>query len=410
MPPKKEETKTTTARKTPARKTATTKTTAAKKTPATRKAPVKKTAASSSTVAKQVAANARHIEENHQIAQNNSKLIHILYGAIILLMMIIAGLAFYIGTKLGNISVPENTSTVTTPVVAEDVVVTVIDDSRCSDCQTDAIETQIKALPFLSAASFERKDFSDTWVADYLKENKIMQLPAIIFNTNKLADGGQITPYLVALLDGDYSLALGATFNPFAKRSENGFLMAEQDMVNAIKEDAHFIGDENAKITWIEYTDVNCHYCKKMEQDGTAKTVLEKFPETLNKTSSNFIGVGGAATQKAAEILECAAVSGGSKLYNSLLSEVLISGNNSEEAMLSFISEKGGNKDTVKACLDNGESKETVSRKFTRGQAEFGITGTPGNVILNNETGEYEVISGAYPAEKFIEVIEKMSK
>lgn len=405
MPPKKEETKTTPARKTAARKT-TTRTTRA----TTKTSTAKKATTSASSVAKQVAANARHIEENHQIAQNNSKLIHILYGAIILLMMIIAGLAFYIGTKLGNTSVPADTSTVTTPVAAKDLVVTVIDDARCSDCQTDAIETQIKALPFLASATFERQDFSEDGVAKYLQDNKILQLPAVIFNTNNLADGGQIKPYLAALPNGDYSLALGATFNPFAKRSENGFLMVEQDVVNAIKEDAHFTGDKNAKITWIEYTDVNCHYCKKMEQDGTAKTVLETFPETLNKTSSNFIGVGGAASQKAAEILECAAVSGGSELYNSLLSEVLISGNNSEETMLNFISENGGSKDVVKACLDNGDSKEAVSRKFTRGQSQFGITGTPGNVILNNETGEYEVISGAYPAEKFIEVIEKMSK
>jgi len=40
----------------------------------------------------------------------------------------------------------------------------------------------------------------------------------------------------------------------------------------------------------------------------------------------------------------------------------------------------------------------------------FGITGTPGNVIINNETGEYEVISGAYPAEEFEAKINSIMK
>jgi hypothetical protein len=30
---------------------------------------------------------------------------------------------------------------------------------------------------------------------------------------------------------------------------------------------------------------------------------------------------------------------------------------------------------------------------MTNGTELFGITGTPGNILINNETGEYEVIS-----------------
>jgi hypothetical protein len=30
---------------------------------------------------------------------------------------------------------------------------------------------------------------------------------------------------------------------------------------------------------------------------------------------------------------------------------------------------------------------------MARGTELFGVTGTPGNVLINNETGEYEIIS-----------------
>jgi len=49
-----------------------------------------------------VTENARHIEENKKDIQNNSKMIHLLYGVIIVLMLVIAGLAFYVGTIFGG--------------------------------------------------------------------------------------------------------------------------------------------------------------------------------------------------------------------------------------------------------------------------------------------------------------------
>jgi hypothetical protein len=86
MPVKKEPVavkKTTTPRKTTTR------------TPAVKKAPTEKL----------VEANARHIEENTQEIKNNSSMIHLLYGAIIFLLLIIAGLAFYVGQMVSTSNV-----------------------------------------------------------------------------------------------------------------------------------------------------------------------------------------------------------------------------------------------------------------------------------------------------------------
>jgi hypothetical protein len=48
----------------------------------------------------QVTTNTRHIEENTRNIKSNSNLLHVLYGVIILLMLVIAGLAFYVGTMM----------------------------------------------------------------------------------------------------------------------------------------------------------------------------------------------------------------------------------------------------------------------------------------------------------------------
>jgi hypothetical protein len=138
------------------------------KTPLAAKAAVKKTTTRAKTTTTkvsaeagtQVAANARHIKENANDIKNNSSMIHILYGTIIVLMMIIAGLAFYVGQMMGN----KQTPTVVTPIAttAEEISITVIDDVRCSDCEADAIVAQLKVLPFLAGAEFIKQDFSDS--------------------------------------------------------------------------------------------------------------------------------------------------------------------------------------------------------------------------------------------------------
>ncbi|MDA9129200.1 hypothetical protein N9J72_01860, partial [Candidatus Gracilibacteria bacterium] len=166
---------------------------------------------------KNIERNANHIDENSREIKNNTKLIHLLYIFIIILMMIIAGLAFYVGTMFGNTGSAG-------VVTAEDVTITIIDDARCTDCETDAIVNQIKTLPFLVGAEYIEQDFSDAGVAEYLEANSITLLPAVIFSTNILNDAGQIAPFLTALPNGEFSLAIQSTFNPNAERSERGFL------------------------------------------------------------------------------------------------------------------------------------------------------------------------------------------
>lgn len=102
--------------------------------------------------------------------------------------------------------------------------ITVIDDKRCSDCNTQQFVDQLKALPFLATSEIEVKDFSDAGSEEMLKASGLTKLPAIIFEHNKINDYSFLQ-YLKATLDGKYSLDTGAKFDPYAKRSDRGFFV-----------------------------------------------------------------------------------------------------------------------------------------------------------------------------------------
>ncbi len=45
---------------------------------------------------------------------------------------------------------------------------------------------------------------------------------------------------------------------------------------------------------------------------------------------------------------------------------------------------------------------------MNQASALFGVNGTPGNVIIDRETGNYRLVSGAYPVDEFVTAINAM--
>jgi len=122
-----------------------------------------------------------HMSKKKEAVNSNN----LLYIIIILLLVVIAILAFFVGKNMGNTTVVSNPST----TVATDLKITVIDDKRCTNCQTADIINQLKQTPFLASAEYETKDFSDADMEEYIKDNNIDKLPAVVFSTNQIGDG-----------------------------------------------------------------------------------------------------------------------------------------------------------------------------------------------------------------------------
>ena len=58
------------------------------------------------------------------------------------------------------------------------------------------------------------------------------------------------------------------------------------------------------------------------------------------------------------------------------------------------------------ACMKSDKYLPNLDASSTEGRTLFGVNGTPGNVIIDNEKGTYTLIAGAYPVEEFVKVID----
>ncbi len=62
-----------------------------------------------------------------------------------------------------------------------------------------------------------------------------------------------------------------------------------------------------------------------------------------------------------------------------------------------------------KQCLDSGEMRERVQQDYENG-VKSGITGTPGNIFINNKTRRVIAASGALPVERLQRIVDGLLK
>lgn len=335
----------------------------------------------------------------------------IMFTIIIILLLIIIAQVYYMNSQktVINSSVDlEVNEKINSEKNAKDITITIITDERCGiNCDTSPIITQLKQIPVLTNINIIELDYSDKKAKQILKENNITKLPTVLFNTKEIPE---ISKYLKEVNNNLYSLEIWATFDPTKKRSEKWFLILEKSILENIKKDTFVKWDKNSKISWIEYSDLDCPYCVKLHNSGTTGELKEKYSNNLNKIFQNFPLDFHKNALPAANLLECAADQKGSEIYYKLIDYSF----KNENSNLSFLTKEsvrlGADKEKLQKCIDEKTFYSKILEKQKKANEYFGITWTPWNVLINNETWEYKIISWAYPTSSFKEIIDKLLK
>ncbi len=163
----------------------------------------------------------------------------------------------------------------------------------------------------------------------------------------------------------------------------------------------HVRGNKNAQLTWIEYSDFECPFCKRFhpsmlqmmkEYGDKIKWVYRHFPLSFHQNAA-----------KEAEATECANELGGNdafwKYADAILERTTSNGTGfSLDALVPLAKELGLNESKFKSCLDSGKYAAHVQQDESGGQSA-GVNGTPGSFLIGKD-GKAQLISGALPYEQ----------
>ncbi len=181
-----------------------------------------------------------------------------------------------------------------------------------------------------------------------------------------------------------------------------------KDAVANIVADAYIDGKEGTRYTLLEYSDLECPFCKRHFQAGTIKALVDKYPNQINHAFRHFPLQIHASAQISAEALECAAELEGTEGYYDLAWAIFNLASISKDGIISAADSLWINTSKFTTCLDSGKYTSKVQAQMNEGQSLFGIRGTPGNVIVDTETGRFVAIPWAFPLEKFVQELETL--
>lgn len=171
-----------------------------------------------------------------------------------------------------------------------------------------------------------------------------------------------------------------------------------------VKPDDYIRGNPNAPVTLIEYSDLECPFCKSFhpsmerlmqEYDGQVRWIYRHFPLSFH-----------ANAQKEGEAAECVGKLGGGDKYwqfiDTLFERTTSNGTGFALDQLPVLAQEVGvNQTQFKTCLDSGEFAAKVQNDLTEGSA-YGVGGTPSTFVNGR------MVEGAVPYEQLKQVVDQI--
>lgn len=183
------------------------------------------------------------------------------------------------------------------------------------------------------------------------------------------------------------------------------------DLIPTVTNKDHIRGNINAKVILVEYSDLECPFCKKF--DPTMKQILKEYGDKVAWVYRHYPLPFHENAQKEAEASECAAELGGNITFwnyiDAILDRTTSNGKGfALEKLVPLAQELGLDEKKFKTCLDNGTYEEKIKKEIDTA-AKGGVNGTPATIIISS-TGKRDVISGALPYDEIKTQLDKLLK
>ena len=213
---------------------------------------------------------------------------------------------------------------------------------------------------------------------------------------------------VILLVGGLLVLASQTSASPTAEPTAGGANLAPPPPHSHPDENLNAIGDPNAPVTIIEYSDFQCPFCGRFARE-TEPLIIQHYVETgkvrlVYRTFGDWIGP---ESLRAAEAAYCAGDQGKFWEFHDVLFYNQHGENQgafSRERIDSMAKMLGLDMDAFDQCLDSHKYRQQAMQDLKDGQAA-GVKGTPSFLVIAPD-GSQQFIEGALPYARFQEAIE----
>ena len=205
-----------------------------------------------------------------------------------------------------------------------------------------------------------------------------------------------------------------ATTTKIIKRKKIGAMSRSdtaitKEQVQSIIANSVIKGNAKARFLIIEHSDLQCPFCKRQWDNKTIDAVIAKYNGKVASAFRNFPLTFHENALSWAYALECVTLQDKTKYYD-FIGWVFWRGLNSETDLYKAAESLNLDTKRLKDCMATTTVQIIINKQIEDWVNLFGITGTPGNVILDTVTWKYKTIMGAYPMSEFEGILDPIAK
>jgi protein-disulfide isomerase len=199
-------------------------------------------------------------------------------------------------------------------------------------------------------------------------------------------------------------LGAGAQQEPVDQGPSEGKLSDDQaKKLPSVDDSDHVRGNRDANVYLITYSDYQCPYCSRFHP--TLQQLMDEYGDDIAVVYRHFpLDAIHPQARPAAEASECVADLGGEDAFWKF-TDAIFEDQTRLSDLASVASEVGINRGAFTACTENRKFEDVVEEDYQKGMTA-GVTGTPGNFIVN-KNGEVWFVPGAYPYERIQPMVDE---
>ena len=174
-------------------------------------------------------------------------------------------------------------------------------------------------------------------------------------------------------------------------------------------------GNPNANISIIEYSDFECPYCQRFSD--TPIELAKEMPNQVNVVWRNFpLPFHNPVAFMEASAAICIGKQGGNEAFWKFVDAVFktsrlngqgIALEDGQDPLLKLAKSYGLNPEKFEKCMVSTEVQKLISNDIQDG-VSAGITGTPGVILVNHQSGKVDVLAGAVPIESLRDAVKNL--
>lgn len=175
-------------------------------------------------------------------------------------------------------------------------------------------------------------------------------------------------------------------------------------IIEEIKSDSFIQGSGNSTYFWIEYSDLQCPYCKDLHNSNISREIMDEVLNwNVDYSFKHYPKAFHLEALPAHQILECIAETQWQEAFYTAIDLLFKSDEKlSSDLLQSVLSRFEGEENSLNSCVESGKYREKIFAHIGEAVGIFDAKYVPSTIIINTENGKWISYVGNETKEKIV--------